>query len=67
MEFEYFEDDGTDNEEIINEEETICNKPFTNQICRKSIELLKRTIVGIERIEIFMRLLLESKENVAFL
>ena len=67
MEFEYFEDDGTDNEEIINEEETICNNPFTNQICRISIELLKRTIVGIERIEIFMRLSLESKENVAFL
>ena len=50
MEYEYFADDGTD------EEETICNKPVTNQIFRRSVELLKRAIVGNERIEIFMRL-----------
>ena len=56
MEYEYFADDGTDKEEIINEEETICNKPVTNQIFGRSVELLKRAIVGNERIEIFMRL-----------
>ena len=41
MEFKYIEDDGTDKEKIIHEEKTICNKPVTNQIFRRSIGILK--------------------------
>ena len=43
MEFKYIEDDVTNKEKIINEEKTVCNKPVTNQILRRSIRILKNS------------------------
>ena len=43
MELEYFKDDGTDKEEIINEEKAVCNKSVTHQIFGRSTGFLKNS------------------------